>query len=115
MRTVSILSHMWEGWFKLWDCRNALVHGNDKESRVRARWEVIERHIEALYERLGEMLPSDRDLLCNTVGEHLERATTAKLVNWYNTPWPVFRASFEESKRRAITSVCSIATYFSAV
>ena len=112
--TVSVLSHVWEGWFELWDNRNALVHGNDKASRALAQRAAIERRIAALYERRGEMLPCDRDLLYGTVEEHLEGTTTARLVNWYNTHWPVFRASFEESKRRAITGVRSIATYFSA-
>ena len=51
VRTVSILSHIWEEWFKLWDCRNALVHGSDKESRARVQREVIERRIEALCAR----------------------------------------------------------------
>ena len=60
-------------------------------------------------------MPCNRDLLYNTVGEHFAGGTTAKLVNWYNTHWLVIRASFEESKRRAITGVRSIATYFSAV
>ena len=49
--TVSILSHIWEEWFKLWDSRNALVHRNDRASRALAQQVDIERCIEALYAR----------------------------------------------------------------
>ena len=112
VRTTSILTHIWTEWFDLWDHRNGLVHGHDAATRALARRAEIERKIQDLYQKRGELVPCDRDLLYDSVQEHLDNATTTQLVNWYNTHWPVFRARFAESKWGAINGVAAISTYF---
>ena len=95
----------------LWDQRNTLVHRHDKETTAQVRRRDIERKIRVRYVWKGELVPYNRDLLYRTVGRHLENATTTNLVNWYNTNWPVFRASFAESKRQAIAGVATISMF----
>ena len=112
MWTFNVLNHVWEAWFLIWEARNAKVHGVDAASRAAAARGKIERRVRALYARKLELMPRDRDLLYDTVDEHLERSTTTQLTNWYNTYSPVFVASFRESASRAVRGVRSIATYF---
>ena len=73
--------------------------------RMTPRWKICRIHVCFMFDALT-CLHCDRqssNVSCRTVDEHLERATTTRLVNWCHTHAPVFQASFRESDARALS------------
>ena len=94
MWTSNFFHHIWNASFALWDTGIAIVHRTDGVSRVAVTREAIEWKVQAIYARTCELIPCDSDFLDDTVEEDLERYTTTRLANWYNTYSPVFTTSF---------------------
>lgn len=63
-----------------------------------------------------ELKTGDRSFLYSSDEKHMDRSTTTRLMNYFNTYCPVFIASYRERRtERAVTTlygVWSKATYF---
>jgi hypothetical protein len=60
------------------------------------------------------MEPSVQALLCHDIRTHMQRPTWVTRI-WINIHAPVFKASIQRARKRAIQGVRSIRTYFGAI
>ena len=89
-----------------------MVHGNDKTTKSNLLRAQAEWKIRKVYNERDLLLPKDRDLLYDTVEEHLT-APTYSLLNWYQTYQPLlFSHSIKRANELATQGMRSIRSYF---
>ena len=110
--TTNIVCNIWNDWYDLWELRNGVIHGHDSTSRHKAKRNLAEKEIRMIYDSRDAMLPADRDHLEDDVEDHLAGKTTKRLQNWLNTYRGLFKKSISEAKKRSVTGVQSIRSYF---
>lgn len=110
--TTNIVCNIWHDWYELWELRNGVIHGHDSTSRHKAKRDLAEKEIRMIYDSRDTMLPADRDHLEDDVEDHLTGKTTKRLQNWLNTYRGLFKKSISEAKKRSVTGVQSIRSYF---
>jgi hypothetical protein len=109
--TTAIITVIWAEWRKMWKMRNGIIHGHDTESRAKIQRLEAERNLHSVYTNRNNMLPSTREVLFDTMAEHLTHSTRS-ITNWYTTYAPTIKASIRTAKQRALRGVRSIRSYF---
>jgi len=82
--SIDVISTLWKEWFKLWKDHNKVIHGHDSSSWAEALQHEAEAKLKAIYELRNMCLPSDQDLLLDSVEEHLLKSTNS-IRNWLQT------------------------------
>ena len=73
--TTSIITVIWTEWTALWALRNGIIHGHDAESRAHVERTEAEQNLHTVYAQRNNMLPRTRDILFDTLEEHLTHST----------------------------------------
>lgn len=110
--TTNIICSIWKEWFDLWDLRNGVIHGHDSTSRNKAKRDRAEQEIRLIYDSREAMLPADRDHLEDNAEDHITGKSTQRLQNWLHTYRGLFKKSIADAKKRSVTGVRSIRSYF---
>jgi hypothetical protein len=111
---TQLITFIWEKWYKLWKTRNQDVHGKDAITSAQADAREVRRSLDQICSQRLHMEPSVQALLCQDIRTHMQRPTWVTR-NWINIHVPVFKASIQRARKRAIQGVRSIRTYFGTV
>jgi ribonuclease HI len=106
---------IWKQWMVVWKSRNAMVHGKNLVSRKDANRRSTEAALRDIYDRREQLEPEFQPLLYGDVQAHIQRHHPSTTKNWIQTNAPILRESLRRAKRRAITGVRSIRSYFAPV
>jgi hypothetical protein len=108
---VQLITHIWKEWTKLWKLRNEELHGRDCANQQAIIRSNVERELQSVYDNRNHYEPRVQELLGRDIQEQLQRPTWVTR-NWLTVNIPVFRASMQRTKNKAIAGVRSIRSYF---
>ena len=106
---------IWKQWSILWKGRNELVHGTTQRTRQAALRRTAEVELRTIYDTREQLEPEAKRLLFQELQDHIQRHRPHTTRNWLQTNGPILRESLRRAKRRAITGVRSIRSYFAPV
>jgi hypothetical protein len=109
--TTEIITTVWEQWALVWTMRNADIHGHNEDTRSRQRDRLNRQRLETIYEKKMQMEPSIRDLLYNTVEEHMQHSQRT-VQNWLAVHEETIAQSIKHAATRAIQGMRSIRSFF---
>ena len=109
--TTEIITTVWEQWAIVWTMRNADLHGHNEDTRSRQRDRLNRQRLETIYEKKMQMEPSIRDLLYDTVEEHLQHSQRT-VQNWLAVHEETIAHSIKHAATRAIQGMRSIRHFF---
>lgn len=109
------IMEIWKQWMVLWKARNDLVHGKNLTTQKEANRRRTEAELTAIYDRREQLEPEYQSLLYRNMQDHIQRHPHYTTRNWVNTNAPILRESLRRAKRRAISGVRSIRSYFAPV
>ena len=108
---IKLITFIWEKWHTLWKMRNQDVYGKDAITIAQAEARDVRRNLELIYAQRQHMEPSAQSLLCHDIRTHMQRPTWVTR-EWITIHAPLFKASLQRARKRAIQGVRSIRTYF---
>ena len=106
---------IWKQWMILWKARNDLVHGINMTAQNEANRRRTEDELRTIYDQREQLEPEYQSLLYSEAQDHIQRHRHHTTRNWINTNGPILRESLRRAKRRAISGVRSIRSYFAPV
>ena len=98
-------------WKDLWTERNEVVHGVTKSNQLSERTKRVHAELHRIYSRRHLYLEKDKDLLFDTVEEHINLPVSS-IRNWLNLYKNHFTNSAYEAKKYALQGVAQITNYF---
>jgi hypothetical protein len=111
---VTIISCIWDEWYKLWELRNKDLHGADEASRHAAARLEVERTLDDIYAMREHLDPGVRTLLRGDVAEHREESVRTTR-NWIAVHGQLFSDNVRRATERANRGMRSIRSYFGRV
>jgi hypothetical protein len=109
--TTEVINVLWDNWAVVWASRNAAIHGHDEATRSQQRDRLNRQRLEAIYEAKMEMEPRIRELLYDTVKEHMQHSQRT-IHNWLAVHEETIAQSIKHAARRAIQGMRSIRSFF---
>jgi hypothetical protein len=106
---------IWKQWMILWKARNDLVHGINMTAQNEANRRRTEDELRTIYDQREQLEPEYQSLLYSEAQDHIQRHRHHTPRNWINTNGPILRESLRRAKRRALSGVRSIRSYFAPV
>jgi hypothetical protein len=106
---------IWKHWMIVWKSCNDMVHGKNLATQREATRRRTEAELRDIYNRREQLESEFQPLLYGDIQEHIQRHHPGTTRNWIETNAPIFRESLRWAKRRAITGVRSIRSYFAPV
>jgi hypothetical protein len=95
----------------LWTLRNEERHGHDSASKQQKLAEQVRRDLRAIYSLEDEVLASDRDLFSTPLDDFLAEPTYS-IQCWLRSHKPIIYHSRREARRRCVSEVRLLPTYF---
>jgi hypothetical protein len=102
---------MWTSWEQRWADRNKALHGHDAVTRAQAQRREVQRQLDLVYQQRPFMEPSVQELVMENAEAHTAQPLT-HTRNWLAPNAGLFKESIRRVKKRALTGVRSIRTYF---
>ena len=107
---------IWKQWTVVWKQRNEMIHGQTSNTQREANRRRTEAELRAIYETRDQLEPEVQPLMFREVQDHIQRHQNPTSVrNWIQINEPIFRESLRRAKRKAISGVRSIRSYFAPV
>ena len=108
---VKLIVTMWTSWEQRWADRNKALHGHDAVTRDQAQRIEVQRQLDLVYQQRPFMEPSVQELLMENAEAHTAQPLT-QTRNWLAQNAGLFKESIRRVKKKALTGVRSIRTYF---
>ena len=108
---VKLIVTMWTSWEQRWADRNKALHGHDAVTRAQAQRREVRRQLDLVYQQRPFMEPSVQELLMENAEAHTAQPLT-QTRNWLAQNAGLFKESIRRVKKKALTGVRSIRTYF---
>jgi hypothetical protein len=109
--TTEIITTLWEQWAIIWTTRNADVHGHDEATRSYQLDRLNRQRLKLIYEQKLQIEPRIRDLLYDTVEEHMQHSSRT-IQNWLAVHEDTIAHSIKHAAKRAIQGMRSIRSFF---
>jgi hypothetical protein len=109
-----IIEEIWLLWDEVWTIRNTMVHGKDKESRLKRQQETDDYRLPTIYDNRHNLEPSVQRLASvpTILDEHRNHSSPQAIHHWLSVHEATFLGSLKNVKKRAIQGVRSIRSYF---
>jgi hypothetical protein len=108
---ASLIQCIWERWYHLWKLRNQDVHGNDQRTQAEASRREASRQLGEIYRNRNLYETHVQKLLHGDISDH-EHHDFRVTRNWISVNAPIFRESLQRVKKRALSGMRSIRSYF---
>jgi hypothetical protein len=99
--TTEIITELWAQWALVRAMRNAELHGHDEATRLQQRTLLDRQRLEALYAKRMDVEPRIRDLLFDTIEEHMHKSPRT-VHNWLAIHKDTILQSIKQAAKRAI-------------
>ena len=104
---------IWKQWSVVWKQRNEMIHGKTLTTQREANRRRTEAELRAIYETRDQLEREVQPLMFREVQDHIQRHRhPTSMRNWIQINEPIFRESLRRAKRKAISGVRSIRSYF---
>jgi hypothetical protein len=118
----SMILHLWDQFFVLWEERNAVVHGADSSERTKCRKLRLLREIQQLHELRPKVLPGDLIFFISSIpadDDKLDLFVQSHgptfIQNWINMYRPLFLKSQREASYSSTRGSRPITHYFQSI
>jgi hypothetical protein len=95
----------------LWTQRNQEVHGRDERTRKEASQRETQRQLSEIYRYRTMYEDNVQQLLHRNAAEHSHQPISVT-KNWIAMNTTIFHESYRRVKRKALSGMCLLRTYF---
>ena len=108
---TSLILFVWDKWYTLWKQRNQELYGSDTRTRDQAASRDLRRQLENIYRHRQLYEPHVQQLLYPNATDH-DQHPTITTRNWLSTNNQIFTESLRRVRKRALSGVRSLRSYF---
>ena len=107
-----ILTLLFEQLHKIWQCRNTQTHGADSSIQDQILREHLTIRVEAIYNKLPNLLALDRQAFETLTKEDILSGSTSTIRSWLRMAEPTIQRCLKDAQQKSSTHQRDIRDYF---